>query len=209
MKKLLVSIVCVLLSTGLFASISGSAHDFSTIVPTWSNDEICLPCHTPHGAKTGADNLVPLWNHDVTAATFTLYSSPTGTLDASDLAQPDGVSKACLSCHDGTIAVDAYGTNTPVPTMIGTPLGSDLSNDHPISFTYNTALATTDGELFDPATTDAGLSTAGTIQNRLLFTDQLECASCHDVHNTECDTCPSLLLKDNTGSALCLTCHDK
>ena len=208
MKKLSVFFVCVLLSTGLFAFITGSAHDFSAIAPTWSNDEICLPCHTPHGAKTLLDNLVPLWNHDVTAATFTLYSSPTGPLDATDLADPDGVSKACLSCHDGTIAVDAYGSNTP-STMITTPLGSDLSNDHPISFTYNTGLATTDGELFDPATTDAGLSTAGTIQNRMLFADQLECASCHDVHNTECDTCPSLLLKDNAGSALCLTCHDK
>ena len=111
MKKLLVFFVCVLLSTGLFAQITGSAHDFSTIAPTWSNDEICLPCHTPHNAKQGADNLVPLWNHGVTATTFTLYSSPTLTLDATDLGQPDGVSKACLSCHDGTVGLDAYGTN--------------------------------------------------------------------------------------------------
>jgi hypothetical protein len=209
MKKLLVFFVCVLLSTGLFASIAGSAHDFSTIVPTWSNDEICLPCHTPHGAKQTPDDLVPLWNHSVTTATFTLYSSPTGTLDATDLSDPAGVSKACLSCHDGTIALEAYGASTTGSSYVANPLGSDLSNDHPISFTYDTTLATNDGELHNPATQDAGLSTAGTIQDKLLFTDKLECASCHDVHNTECPTCSSLLVKDNAGSALCLTCHDK
>ena len=205
MKKLLVFFVCVLLSTGLFAVITGSAHDFQA--SGWAGGEICLPCHTPHNAKTGADNLVPLWNHDVTASVFTVYTSPTGTLDAGALGQPTGVSKACLSCHDGTIGLDAYGSNPPVPTMIGGAfnLGTDLGNDHPISFTYNTALATADGELWDPAADPSGLG--GTIQVDLLFADQLECGSCHDVHNTA--AVAKLLRKSNAGSALCLTCHDK
>lgn len=205
MKKLFVFLVCALLSTGLFAVITGSLHDFSA--SGWAGGEICLPCHTPHNAKVAPDDLVPLWNHDVTAAVFTLYSSPTGTLDAGPLGQPAGVSKACLSCHDGTVALDAYGTNVPVPNMIGGvyDLGTDLSNDHPISFTYDTALATTDGELFDPATDPSGLG--GTIGNDLLFAGQLECASCHDVHNTA--AVASLLVKSNAASALCLTCHDK
>jgi predicted CXXCH cytochrome family protein len=205
MKKLFVFTLSVLLATSAFAAITGSAHDFTA--SGWAGGEICLPCHTPHNAKTGADNLVPLWNHDVTASVFTVYTSPTGTLDAGALGQPAGVSKACLSCHDGTIALDAYGTNTPIPTMIaGTAnLGTDLSNDHPISFTYNTALATADGELFDPAADPSGLG--GTIQNDLLFADQMECGSCHDVHNTA--AIDPLLRKSNAASALCLTCHDK
>ncbi|UCH94281.1 MAG: cytochrome C [Candidatus Aminicenantes bacterium] len=205
MKKLFVFLAVVMLTTGLYSAISGSAHDFSGF--GWAGNEICLPCHTPHGAKTGADNLVPLWNHDVTASVFTVYTSPTGTLDAGALGQPAGVSKACLSCHDGTIGVDAYGTNVPVPTMVVNPLGADLSNDHPISFTYNTALSTADGELYDPAVQASGLG--GTIQNDLLFADQLECASCHDVHNTTCPACASLLVIDNAASDLCLTCHNK
>jgi predicted CXXCH cytochrome family protein len=205
MKKLLVFFVCALLTTGLYAAITGSLHDFSA--GGWSGGEICLPCHTPHNAKVPPDDLVPLWNHDVTSAVFTVYSSPTGTLDAGALGQPAGVSKACLSCHDGTVGLDAYGTNVPVPNMIGGvyDLGTDLSNDHPISFTYDTALATADGELFDPATDPSGLG--GTIANDMLFTDQLECASCHDVHNTA--AVASLLVKSNAASALCLTCHDK
>lgn len=205
MKKLLAFSVCVLLSTGLFAVITGSAHDFTATA--WAGGEICLPCHTPHNAKQGVDNLVPLWNHDVTATVFTLYTSPTGTLDAGALGQPAGVSKACLSCHDGTVGLDAYGTNVPVPTMIvaSRNLGTDLSNDHPISFTYDTALSVADGELFDPATDPSGLG--GTIQNDMLFADQLECGSCHDVHNTPGNA--TLLRISNAGSALCLTCHDK
>ena len=205
MKKLFLFILCGLLSTGLFAQIAGSAHDFT--LTAWAGGEICLPCHTPHNAKQGVDNLVPLWNHDVTATVFTLYTSPTGTLDAVGLGQPAGVSKACLSCHDGTVGLDAYGTNVPVPTMIAANrnLGTDLSNDHPISFTYNTALATADGELFDPAVALSGLG--GTIQNDMLFADQLECGSCHDVHNTPGN--PTLLRINNAASALCLTCHDK
>jgi len=206
MKKLFVFALSVLLATSAFAAITGSAHDFSA--NGWANFEICLPCHTPHNAKTGADNLVPLWNHNVTAAAFTVYTSPTGTLNAGALGPPAGVSKACLSCHDGTIGVDVYGNNTPAPTMIGAGfnLGTDLSNDHPISFTYDTALATLDGELIDPSSAgSSGLG--GTIQNDLLFVDQMECGSCHDVHNTA--AIDPLLRKSNAASALCLTCHDK
>ncbi len=80
-----------------------------------------------------------------------------------------------------------------------------MSNDHPISFTYDAALATSDGELFDPSTISSGLG--GTIAADMLFGNKLECASCHDVHNAAGN--PDLLVKANTASALCLTCHDK
>jgi predicted CXXCH cytochrome family protein len=59
-------------------------------------------------------------------------------------------------------------------------------------------------ELFDPTTTPSGLG--GTIDADMLFTAKVECASCHDVHDSGF---PSLLVMDNAASALCLTCHDK
>lgn len=185
------------------AVISGSAHDFSSF--GWSNGEICLPCHTPHNAKGAATTAGPLWNHVATAATYTVYTSP--TLDAAALGQPAGVSKACLSCHDGTIALEAFGTVTAGAVFVtGTAnLGTDLSNDHPISFTYDAALATADGGLHDPATTNSGLG--GTIAADLLFAGSLQCASCHDVHNSY--GLANLLVVTNAGSALCLTCHNK
>jgi predicted CXXCH cytochrome family protein len=84
-------------------------------------------------------------------------------------------------------------------------LGTDLSNDHPISFSFDTALATADGGLKDPATASSGLG--GTVNDDLLLGGKMECASCHDVHNSS--NLSKLLVKSNAGSALCLTCHSK
>ena len=202
MKKTVAILIALLISSTSFAqNIAGSAHDFSG--QGWGTTEICLPCHTPHfGEITVAD--APLWNHEVTTATFTLYSS--STLDASDLGQPAGASKLCLSCHDGTVALDSYGGVTGSSMIPGdVRIGTDLSNDHPVSFTYNSALATADGGLFDPSTSNSGLG--GTIADDMLFSNQMQCATCHDVHNSS--GVDKLLVLANTGSALCLTCHDK
>jgi predicted CXXCH cytochrome family protein len=186
----------------LQGEITGSAHDFTN--ENWSDSQICLPCHTPHGADTSVSDS-PLWNHQNSTATYTLYSS--ATLDATP-GQPTGRSALCLSCHDGTVALDSFGGNTGSEFLSAAEdayIGTNLSDDHPVSFTFNTALATTDGTLHDPATATTGLG--GTIANDFLFGGSLECASCHDVHNTYDND--GLLLVSNTGSALCLTCHDK
>lgn len=183
-----------------FGQIAGTAHDFT--LETWSGGEICLACHTPHGGDLTVPG-APLWNHELTTATFTLYTGG-GTLDAT-LGQPSAQSMLCLSCHDGTVALDSYGGTTGSTTITGSGLvGTDLSDDHPISFTYDLTLATADGALHDPGTALSGLG--GTINADLLFAGQMQCASCHDVHGTGI---ASLLRINNSGSALCLTCHDK
>lgn len=189
--------------TRAMAGIVGSPHDFSG--EAWNyTGEICVVCHTPHNAGAGD---APLWNHTTTTASFTVYSS--ASLNAS-VPQPSGTSKACLSCHDGTVALDSFGgdTGTTFIADLGDPgivLGTDLRNDHPISFPYNTALATADGGLYDPSTANSGLG--GTIDNDMLLGGKVECASCHDVHNST--GLPELLVKSNSGSGLCLTCHNK
>jgi predicted CXXCH cytochrome family protein len=200
MRQFLVVIAVLGLAGCALAAISGSAHDFSA--NGWANQQICLPCHTPHNADlTVADS--PLWNHAVTTATFQIYAS--GTLDAT-VAQPAGASKLCLSCHDGSVAVDSFGGATGTTLVTGGALvGTDLRNDHPISFTYDATLATTDGGLHDPATTNSGLG--GTISHDMLQGGRMECSSCHDVHNQYNQS--FLLLKSNNASALCLTCHNK
>jgi len=209
MKKLtLIAFAMLMMATFANAQIANSAHNFSTA--SWnSTGEICKVCHTPHNANTLA---TPLWNHDVSTQSYTTYSSSTLNAVAG---QPAGMSKLCLSCHDGTVALNNFGGNTysgaPV-TMSGTAnLGTNLSNDHPVSFTYNDLLATTDGGLFPPTTTLSGVgSSTGHINDDMLFGaghDQMECSSCHDVHNSY--GLGSLLIKSNAASALCLTCHDK
>lgn len=193
----------------------------------WMNNEICELCHTPHNANQEVPNS-QLWNHQVTQASFTVYSSQ--TLDAV-VGQPNGTSKLCLSCHDGTVAIENHGSYTqgtwymPAAGLIGT----ELRDDHPISFIYDAALAAQDDDLYDPTTTPSGLG--GTIEEDLLSDGYLQCTSCHDIHlgrNTQgcmgCHFVPSpnpnyegsdlttltlSLWKDNYKSALCLTCHKK
>ena len=141
MRKIFGVTLGLVLVAGLAgAQITGSAHDFSAA--GLGNDEICQPCHTPHNASTALP--VVLWNHAVTTTeTYTLYSSPTMNAQTG---QPDGVSRACLSCHDGTVALDSFGGSTGTNFIGGgANFGTDLTNDHPVSFTYNNALATVDG----------------------------------------------------------------
>ena len=216
MRKLLILFLAMALLAGLsavsFAEISGSVHDFST--SPFSGGQICIVCHTPHNAATPV--IPPLWNHDVTTATYIPYSSP--TLDATDVGQPSGSSLLCLSCHDGTVAIDSFGGATGTSFVTGVyNLGTDLSNDHPISFTYDTALSTDDGGLNDPSITNVtigsgGFTRTGTIQDVMLQADQLQCASCHDVHNDFVAgglQGQPLLLISKADSAICLACHNK
>lgn len=207
LKKTLfnVSVGVFLANAGLAQTIVGSAHDFST--QSWNlSGEICICCHTPHNANISVPE-APLWNHMLTTATFQIYTSPTFN-GAATITQPSGNSKLCLSCHDGTVALENYG-NTTNGTHYITPLnnlGIDLRNDHPISFIYDAALATIDPGLWDPTTHLSGIGN-GTITQTMLFNNKVECASCHDVHNST--GFAHLLRKLNTASALCLTCHNK
>ncbi len=142
-------------------TIVGSKHDLSSggtaQATTTATTEVCVFCHTPHGSDTSAS--VPLWNKKLTpTAAYIRYSSlQTSTLDGSE-APVGSVSLACLSCHDGTQAMDVV-INAPgsggyvaagselsaadIGVMVGVPagapipaLGLDLSNDHPISIQY-------------------------------------------------------------------------
>ncbi len=194
--------------------IAGTGHDFSDGVGldwSWNGDGtgeegICQPCHTPHGGDmTGA----PLWSHAAsTAASFNLYTS--GTLNAT-MADPTGISLQCLGCHDGSTPLDSHSGITGSFYLVdGTHtsyVGTDLRNDHPVSFVYGSAL---DAGLYDPTTQDATIGT-GTVENELLFggatgTRTMECASCHDPHGAGID---NLLRVTMAGSELCLNCHNK
>ncbi len=220
-KKILFKYALMLLffiNTAYSQGLKSSHHDFSGA--SWNGNNYCEPCHTPHNANMNGANS-PLWNHQLTNAVFETYTSP--TLDGIT-GQPSGNTKLCLSCHDGTVAVDNHSGNTNGTkfTSFGN-LTSNLKNDHPVSIIYDTALAMADGGLHDPSTTPSGLG--GTIEDDLLENNKLECTSCHDVHisrNTQgCIGCHNIhanggmvtktlsLWKSNDKSALCLTCHKK
>ena len=156
---------------------------------------LCVFCHTPHNANPTRG----LWNRELSGVTYKLYES--STLEA-QLSQPTGSSRLCLSCHDGTLAlgnlrVPPRGSRFNLGPLAGRAvLGTDLSDDHPISFVYDSALALRRGQLADP------LALPHTI--RLDDTRQLQCSSCHDAHE---DRNPNFLRADNRFGALCTSCH--
>jgi len=212
LRQLIGTLVALAAVIGLpaiaLADIANTSHNFMGVGWTADPTEICIVCHTPHDADTTVTS-APLWNHEVTTvASYSVYTSD--TLNATT-GQPDGVSKLCLSCHDGSVALDSYGGLTGSEFLTTGEfgyVGTDLSDDHPISFVYNDTLATTDGGLYPPTTTTAtGVGGGGTIDVEMLFGTKLQCASCHDAHGVP--GVSSLLVKSNAASDLCLTCHNK
>src|SRR4051812_13382333 len=144
--------------SALADTVLASKHDLSVAGPgsikASAEAEVCTFCHTPHRG-TGE---LPLWNHGLSTATYTPYNSST---TRATIGQPTGASKLCLSCHDGTVALGMIPPRSkpfkmrndapPIPAGKSN-LGTDLSDDHPISFTYDNALVAADGQLKDPAT---------------------------------------------------------
>jgi len=206
MKKLNLVLIgaALALPTLAQATIIGSPHDLSQA--TWNTRKgVCSPCHAAH--NTDPAQLVPLWNHATTTAAFTPYTSP--TMQATSLwtgGRPTGTALACLSCHDGTVAINNYSGaiqgGTAVYIEPGGQIGPDLHTTHPISIVYNAALATSDGGLNNPDTykigdpvptagttppvpaTWSGTSLTGKTLNQALLGNnhEVQCSSCHDVH---------------------------
>ena len=195
-------------------------------------DRICIYCHAPHHtitkdqATTAGLTYYPLWNHNLSSLTYDLYqNTSTGDIPDSlqhqlnaDLKQPGSVSKLCLSCHDGSVAVSSYGNfntqsskHTGTVTVTGSKFGigvsGNLTNHHPIGFDYK-AVQLADSEIRDPSNALIGNNPAGLTINDLLFGGKMECASCHDVHNTK-NTGLKLTWVEDTQSNLCFSCHAK
>lgn len=145
------------------------------------SDRGCRYCHTPHNAGDPNDPNevdaygVPLWANTYLSdglPTYTLYDSK--TLDAT-LEQPDGPSRLCLGCHDGSY--EAIFDDDAVFEA------NDLVHSHPISFVYDASLIAADEALKDPVTALSGLG--GTISQDLLDEkEKMQCTSCHDVHSS-------------------------
>ncbi len=240
------------------SEVSSTKHNLSVSgsgpVGAAGEKEICAFCHTPHGANNFPGS--PLWNREVSGETYTVYSSPSLDAEAirgSVLAQPAGSSKLCLSCHDGTLAINVVNVlggqqNVTIPmsglagddTMPGgagaqtgytRDLGVDLSNDHPISLTYDATLAGADGELYDPSG-QSHIAVPGPGSHPAVPLEptggggeaQVQCATCHDPHIADpAASAPIKFLRlerfqaaapaqgsfSQGSDIVCLACHDK
>lgn len=180
--------------------IGKTVHNLSRTGPgtvkSTTADRVCAFCHTPHGSAPQS----PGWNRNTSGRTYVEYDS--STMQAVP-EQPAGSSQMCLSCHDGTVALGLMrrpisgagrGAGLLSTFIAGRGnLNTDLSDDHPISFTYDHALAAADGNLENPDLTGLPLEEG-----------KMECGTCHDAH--ENDIVPFLRLP-MAGGELCLACH--
>ena len=203
-----------------FGGVANTLHNLSVTGPgtikSPTETQICIFCHSPHNANPDA----PLWNHSLSAvANYQMYWSSTMRAypSAGAAPQPDGSSKLCLSCHDGTIALGAVGSRqTPIavsggpamPTTAPGYLGTDLSGGHPISFIYDDALAVARNAaggmplLLPSARNDPAV--------KLDAQKKMQCTTCHDPHddsNYQPGIVPHFYVKP-TWSGTCLSCHD-
>ena len=171
LKPSLAALALALVSGASFAQtgISATPHNLTSTGPAGANkqsttEQICVFCHTPHAANTAVS--APLWNKNNPATSYSVYSTAnSSTIDGNVLAV-GSVSAACLSCHDGTQAMDniinAPGSGGYAATGGGADglgyawtgsrvdptgkmtnaggfianLGADLTNDHPIGIQY-------------------------------------------------------------------------
>ena len=210
--------------TGSSLTVAGSPHNFSA--QTWNaysattlmGGQICQPCHTPHNADMTVTD-APLWNHQFTTAAYQMYTGfEFGTLVTGvgytgyGVTAPDGTSKLCLSCHDGSIALGAFGGQTGGTALTGGALlSTDLRNDHPISIPYDSAVG---GGLHTPtfiysnynAATGGYITSGKKVLTKLDGAGKVQCTSCHGPHS---NSRGYQLGMDNRGSALCLVCHKK
>ena len=164
----------------------------------------CDECHATHRPKAVGFPPGGSWNTknlEDGLKTFTLYSSPSFDALNTDISQPDGASRLCLGCHDGSYQGISGGLR------FGT---GDLSRTHPVSFTYDSSLAArvSRNRLRDPSTTPSGLG--GTIAKDMLDNrSKMQCTSCHDMHGK--GTIPKMLrfrFGQGTNDPLCRVCHN-
>lgn len=217
-----------------YAGIAGTKHDLSAgggqTIRAQTVTQKCVFCHTPHHAS----GVSPLWNRNLSTATYTVPSTATFPYLLSTVPQPDRGAKLCLGCHDGTVAIGQL-INIPGPGMGGTVdmtdysetglltggklssastayYGTDISWKHPVSIALNDTLISNKANQClnpDPPFFKVKYPAAAS-PVKLAPTNAgsgVQCRSCHDPHNNPYNY--KFLVVDYLANseALCLACH--
>ncbi len=226
----------LLLTTVASASIVNTKHNLSQSGPgnikASSENEVCIFCHTPHYAQAGK----PLWNRSMPTGNYQMYNSeylqrlkyPTAENLGLGNNTPGTLSRQCLSCHDGTVAlgdvyivrgnilgnslIDMTGVNADgtMPVNSAANFGTDLSTHHPVGFEYNPNIT----KNFDSGSKTSELKPTPDDPIKLYTYNgkqYIECSSCHDPHTEN-----QMFLRVHSGSNLgqninttCTACHQK
>jgi predicted CXXCH cytochrome family protein len=199
-----------------FADIQVTAHNFTGSL--WGGGEICKPCHTPHFAD---ETVGFLWAHELSGLSYSLYDGSTTNAGGTDML--DVHSRLCLSCHDGSVALNSYHNGNGQDFFISdaNKVGGEgnLADDHPIGTATGPDGYPLGGNGDFNAATQSGSGYwgfgAGSFPEVPLIpfdpgsgeVQVVSCSTCHNPHGVT--GVAKLLRKDNGASDLCLTCHIK
>jgi predicted CXXCH cytochrome family protein len=148
----------------------------------------CQECHDPHITSRAAMHAIALGRAHLRSPTTIISFDPHVPGGSAEI--PALSSAACLSCHDGSVAI-AIQHAIPEQDWIGVVRKVGLLPSHPVAVAYP------DREGYVPA---------DSLDSRLRLHDgRVECASCHSLYSSQ----PNLLIMSNDHSTLCLSCHDK
>lgn len=151
----------------IYGEMKGTAHDFSD--EDFANGDSCIVCHAAHSESSSM-----LWNHKTSTANYQLYENTYGAMIQPGM---NNVTRFCLSCHDGTVAIDSFDKKNGKEFMDGNELiGTDLRNHHAVSIEYKNGV----WHLKD-SSSPSGFG--GSIEQDLLKDGKVECISCHNIHN--------------------------
>lgn len=197
--------------------VSSTVHNLSVSGPgdlkAQGETEVCKFCHIPHSPVVSQ----PLWGHvlsDVKGYKTAKIRKSGGRVE--NAPQPDGASRLCLSCHDGTVALGEIGRSRRPISMAGSQrmgqgrpgfIGTDLSGAHPISIPMPDTVSQDDAA-------DMGIRPAGAIvadpSVHLDSNKLMQCTTCHDPHsdsNYQPGRTPHFWVKP-TVTEVCLSCHE-
>lgn len=221
----LVALVAALLPLTLQSKVKDTLHNLNnrgiTVNAPGGTNQVCLPCHTPHFSNPDSEYL---WNHVMPDDTQWVLRP-----DADKATILAHGSRLCLSCHDGSVALDAYGL--PDGNVSGTGssnfisaikrIGPDLTTHHPIGNEYPltssryekpigydptdpTSVLPGPGESFSVTSSDPTLASSRGVP---LVEGTVQCESCHFAHGSAASDGRMFLRVDNSVSALCSQCH--
>lgn len=191
-----------------YGNVQNTLHNLSVSGPgdvrSMTETQVCKFCHIPHSAVVNE----PLWGQQLSSEHYeTARVRSNG--ERTPAPQPDGASRLCLSCHDGTVAVGDIGRNARrgLPSGRGV-IGTDLSGSHPVSIVVR------DSDESEVRGRDMGIRPLAAIGNdrdvRLDAEGKIQCTTCHDPHVDryyKADETPHFFVKP-TVTEVCVTCHE-
>lgn len=127
-----------------------------------------------------------------------LFPIPGHSFDPSGDPTSNQDSRACLSCHDGTLGRNIISDDLRVAAVGFYTAGFDRSGhqrEHPIGIDYFAAMSRSRGRLKHPAAFYPGVK---------LENGYVGCTSCHDVNSR----LRARLVISNRNSQLCYSCHN-